>query len=190
MKSLLLFTDGSAHPTSRVGYGAYLAIPDLKKRHAVRLEPATAMKQSEMATVDNLRMQIASNASGSSLETCVQLKRFEDTSSSQLEIETLIWALRATQPQTVTLYTDSQNIIGLPGRRERMEKQEYLSKTGTLLKHAELYQEFYSLTDPLDYTLVKVKGHRRSQQKSPIDRLFTLVDRASRQALRAALANQ
>jgi ribonuclease HI len=190
MKSLLLFTDGSAHPTSRIGYGAYLAIPDLKKRHAVRLEPATAMKQSEMATVDNLRMQIASNASGSSLETSVQLKRFEDTSSSQLEIETLIWALRETRPQTVTLYTDSQNIIGLPDRRERLEKQEYRSKTGALLNHAELYQEFFSLTDSLDCTLVKVKGHRRSHQKSPVDRLFTLVDRASRQALRAALADQ
>lgn len=158
MKSLMLFTDGSAHPASRIGYGAYLAISDL-------------------------------NADFHTLETCVQLKRFEDTSSSQLEIETLIWALRATQPQTVTLYTDSQNIIGLPDRRERMEKQAYRSKSGALLNHAELYQEFFALTDTLETTLVKMKGHRRSHQKTPIDRLFTLVDRASRQALRAELAS-
>ncbi len=177
MKALMLFTDGSAHPTSRIGYGAYLAISDLN----------ADLPESE--AIDNLRMQIASNASGSTLEPCVQLKRFEDTSSSQLEIETLLWALRATQPQTVTLYTDSQNIIGLPDRRERMEKQEYRSKSGALLNHAELYQEFFALTDPLETTLVKVKGHRRSHQKTPIDRLFTLVDRASRQALRAELAN-
>lgn len=177
MKSLLLFTDGSAHPTSRVGYGAYLAIPDL----------ADDFPESE--AIDNLRMQIASNASGSPLETGVQLKRFEDTSSSQLEIETLIWALRDTQPQTVTLYTDSQNIIGLPDRRERMEKQAYRSKAGAPLNHAALYQEFFALTDPLDFTLVKVKGHNRPQQKTQIDRIFTLVDRASRQALRAEFAN-
>ncbi len=157
MKSLLLFTDGSAHPTSRIGYGAYLAISDL-------------------------------DADFHTLETCVQLKRFEETSSSQLEIETLLWALRETQPQTVTLYTDSQNIIGLPDRRERMEKQAYRSKTGARLNHAELYQEFFALTDQINYTLVKVKGHRRSHQKTPIDQLFTLVDRASRQALRAELA--
>jgi ribonuclease HI len=178
MKSLLLFTDGSADPASRIGYGAYLAVPGLN----------TDFPESE--AIDNLRMQIASNASGSSLETCVQLKRFEDTSSSQLEIETLIWALRSTQPQTVILYTDSQNIIGLPDRRVRMEKQDYRSKTGGLLNHAELYQEFFALTDLLDYTLVKVKGHRRSHQKSPADRMFTLVDRASRQALRAELAKR
>lgn len=159
MKPLLLFTDGSAHPTSRIGCGAYLAIYDLD----IDLH---------------------------SLEPNVQLKRFEDTSSSQLEVETLIWALRQTQPQTVTLYTDAQNVIGLPDRRERLEKQEYRSKNGSLLHHAELYQEFFALTDPLDFTLVKVKGHRRSHQKSPTDRVFTLVDRAARQALRSALADQ
>lgn len=157
MKSLLLFTDGSAHPTSRIGFGAYLAIPDL-------------------------------STDFQNLETDVQLKRFENTSSSQLEIETLIWALRDTQPQTVILYTDSQTIIGLPDRRERMEKQAYRSKAGTRLNHAALYQEFFALTDPLEITLIKVKGHNRSQQKAPIDHLFTLVDRASRQALRAELA--
>ena len=154
MKSLLIFTDGSAHPTTRIGYGAYLAISDLNAE-----TPA------------------------------VQLKRFEDTSSSQLEIESLIWALRETQPQTVTLYTDSQNIIGLPDRRERMEKSNYRSKAGALLNHAALYQEFFALTDPLDFTLIKVKGHNRAHQKTPIDQFFTLVDRASRQALRAELAH-
>lgn len=158
MNPLLLFTDGSAHPASRIGYGAYLAISDL-------------------------------NADPEAVENAVQVKRFENTSSSQLEIETLIWALRDTQPRSVTLYTDSQTIIGLPDRRERLEKQEYRSKTGSLLNHAALYQEFFALTDPVVFTLVKVKGHRRAHQKSPVDRLFTLVDRASRQALRAELAN-
>ena len=178
MKSLLLFTDGSAHPTSGIGFGAYLAIPDLNTDFP------------ESKAIDNLRMQIASNASDSSLENRVQLKRFENTSSSQLEIETLLWALRDTQPHAVTLYTDSQTIIGLPARREKLEQQDYRSKAGTRLNHAELYQEFFALTDPLDTTLVKVKGHRRSYQKSPIDHIFALVDRASRQALRAEVKHE
>lgn len=174
MKSLLLFTDGSAHPTSRIGYGAYLALPDLNTELALRFFCE------DKSTFGIPQVQ--------PLETSVQLKRFKDTSSSQLEIETLLWALRETQPQTVTIYTDSQTIIGLPDRRERMEKQAYRSKAGAPLKHALIYQEFFALTDPLDFTLVKVKGHNQSQQKSPIDQIFTLVDRASRQALRAELA--
>lgn len=157
MKSLMLFTDGSAHPTSGIGYGAYLAIPDL-------------------------------SAGLESLASCVQLRRFEATSSTRLEIETLIWALRATQPRTVSIYSDSQNIIGLMDRRERLEQQGYRSKAGALLNLAELYQDFFKLTDSLDCTFTKVKGHRLAQQKNPIDRLFTLVDRASRQALRSELA--
>lgn len=153
LNELLLFTDGSVQPRSRIGYGAYLALTDL----------------------------------ASASESLVQVKRFEDTSSSQLEIETLLWALQEMKPQSVTLYTDSQNIIGLPNRREKLERQNYCSKTGKPLKHAALYQQFFALTDAIEFTLVKVKGHQRAHEKGPIEKVFTLVDRGSRRALRTAL---
>ena len=146
---LMLFTDGSVHPPSRIGFGAYLAVIDATTDHEV------------------------------------QLKRFENTSSSQLEIETLIWALHDLQPKKITVYTDSQNIIGLPGRRSRFEERGYLTKQHKPVKHADLYREFFQLIDRIDCTFVKVKGHRVSHQKTDLDRLFTLVDRASRRALRS-----
>ena len=145
----MLFIDGSVHPPSRMGYGAYLAVADAGTDHEV------------------------------------QVKRFENTSSSQLEIETLIWALQALQPKEITIYTDSQNIIGLAGRRSRFEERGYLTRQNKPVKHADLYREFFRLIDPIDCTLVKVKGHQRSHQKTEIDHLFSLVDRASRQALRS-----
>jgi ribonuclease HI len=148
MTPLMLFTDGSAHPPSRMGYGAYLAVTN-------------ADTDSE-----------------------VQLKRFENTSSSQLEIETLIWALQELKPKVVTVYTDSQTIIGLPGRRHRFEERDYLTRQNKPVKHADLYREFFHLTDPIDCSFVKVKGHRVSHQKTDIDRLFTRVDRAARRKLR------
>jgi ribonuclease HI len=143
-----LFTDGSVHPPSGIGYGAYL---------------------------------VADAAAG---DPAVQLKRFEQTNSSQLEIETLIWALQALEPASVTIYTDSQTIVRLPGRRARFEERNYLTSKNKPMNHAELYQTFFQLTDPIDCTFVKVKGHRTSEQKTEVDRLFTLVDRAARQALR------
>ncbi len=145
----MLFTDGSAHPPSRIGYGAYLAVTD------------------------------------TNIESAVQTKRFENTSSSQLEVETLIWALQTLQPKTVTVYTDSQNIIGLPERRSRFEERNYRNQKNMPVKHADLYREFFCLTDQIDCTFVKVKGHRVSDQKTDIDHLFTRVDRASRRALRS-----
>ena len=112
----------------------------------------------------------------------VHVKRFENTSSSQLEIETLIWALHALQPEAVTVYTDSQNIIGLPARRGRFEERNYLTKRNEPVKHADLYRAFFHLTDQIDCTFVKVKGHRAVRHKTDIDRFFTRVDRAARQA--------
>lgn len=144
-----LFTDGSVHPPSGIGYGAYLAV----------IDPAADPE--------------------------VHLKRFEKTRSSQLEIETLIWALQELQPDAATIYTDSQTIIGLPGRRTRFEERDYLNAQNKPIHHAALYREFFNLTDAIDCTFVKVKGHRVSRQKTDIDQLFTLVDRASRRALRS-----
>ena len=159
MNSIRLFTDGSVHPPSRLGYGAQLVVID------------------PIADIEQLKAR-------------VQLKRFEDTSSTQLEIETLIWALQGIQSGKVTIYTDSQNIIGLPDRRGRLERNAYRSRAGIPLKHAERYQEFSELSDALDCTFVKVEGHRKTNNKTEIDDLFTLVDRASRQALRTELASR
>jgi ribonuclease HI len=116
----------------------------------------------------------------------VKVRRFEHTSSTKLELQTLLWALSDIQPLggKVTVYTDSQNIMGLLGRRDRLEQNDYRSKNNKRLNNYELYQDFYRMTDQLDCELVKVRGHQVSNQKDDIDRLFTLVDRASRDALR------
>ena len=156
MQELILLSDGSVHAQSKIGYGAYLAVPD-------------------------------SGLSLEELKLHVRVRRFTQTSSTKLELQTLLWALSDIQVPLckVTIYTDSQNIIGLPGRREQLERTAYRSSKNRLLNNHELYKEFYRLTDLLDYELVKVHGHLVSKQKQEIDQLFTLVDRASRQALRA-----
>jgi len=113
------------------------------------------------------------------------VRRFEHTSSTKLELQTLLWALNDIQVlgRKVIVYTDSQNILGLQGRRDRFEQNDYRSKKNKRLNNYELYQEFYRMTDQLDCELVKVRGHQVSNQKDDIDRFFTLVDRASRNAL-------
>jgi len=116
----------------------------------------------------------------------VRLKKFEETSSTQLELETLLWALEDIKIQTaLIIYTDCQNVLGLSQRRKGFEERNYHTKTGKPLKHAGLYQKFFLLTDKFSCEFVKVKGHKKSHLKDDIDRLFTLVDKASRDALRA-----
>ncbi len=155
MNELRLFTDGSVNTRSHVGYGAYLVVSDR-------------------------------NLSLDALAAQVKVKRFEQTSSVKLELQTLLWALGEVSAAGVhvTVYTDSQNILGLPGRRERIEKNHYRSQKNRLLNNAELYREFFKMTDRRVCKFVKVRGHLGADQKNDIDRLFALVDRASRKALR------
>ncbi|MBI4767711.1 MAG: ribonuclease H [Deltaproteobacteria bacterium] len=155
MAEWMLFIDGSVNTKTNIGYGAYLAVSE------------------GGFSLDSLRMR-------------VKVRRFEQTSSTKLELQTLLWAISDIQAlvNRVTVYTDSQNIMGLPGRRERFAKNDYRSKKNKRLNNYELYQEFYKMTDPLDFVFVKLQGHQVSNQKDDIERLFALVDRASRNALR------
>jgi len=155
MDELMLFVDGSVNPQSNIGYGAYLVVSE---------------------------RGLAPEA----LRTRVKVRRFEHTSSTKLELQTLLWALGDIQATglRVIVYTDSQNILGLQERRGRLEQNDYRSKNNKRLKHYKLYQAFYSMIDQLDCELVKVRGHQVADQKDDIDRLFTLVDKASRKALR------
>ena len=156
MDSLMLFTDGSVDTLSKIGYGACLVVRENED---------------------------LSNG----LNTKVNVKRFVETSSTKLELQTLLWALSEIQVlnKKITVYTDSQNIMGLPGRRDRFEKNDYRSKSHKLLNNHELYRRFFEVIDQMNCDFVKVQGHLKSNHKNEIDQLFTRVDRASRNALRS-----
>jgi ribonuclease HI len=152
---LNLFTDASVNPKLHMGYGAYLLISE----HEFFQE---------------------------ALKNQVKLKRFENTSSTKLELQTLLWALNDIQKvdNKLNIYTDCQNILSLNERRQRLEKNNYRSKKNARINNYKLYQEFYKITDQLDYKIIKVCGHKAKANKTEIDILFALVDRTSRNALR------
>ena len=154
-----IFIDGSVNNQLKIGYGAYLVVSEL-------------------------------GAAIESLKDTVRVRRFEQTSSTKLELQTLLWALSETialdsgSDMVLTVYTDSQSIIRLPGRRTRLEESNYFSSKNNQLNNYELYQEFYRLNSSLTCEFVKVIGHQPSSKKYEIDKLFSLVDQASRRALR------
>jgi len=160
-KQEFLFTDGSVNPKQNIGFGAYLHV----EQNYVYDE---------------------------SLKSSVKLKRFDATSSTKLELETLLWALDEINLADVelTIFTDCQNILGLQQRREKFEKNDYLTKKNKKIANHELYKKFYQVTDTLHYQFIKVKGHKPKNEKDNIDKFFTLVDIASRNALREYTKDQ
>jgi ribonuclease HI len=155
-----LLTDGSVNTQTKVGYGACLWLQEFT------------------APADLLRHTVT-------------VKRFEATDSTKLDLQTLIWSLHehlaSANKQTIeiTVYTDSQNIINLQGRRARLERDDYFSRNKKQLKNHQLYRVFYNLMDRLHFNLVKVQGHQPSNERDLIAQHFSLVDQAARQALRA-----
>ena len=157
----MLFTDGSVHVQSGIGFGAFLLVNDI-------------------------------NAPLSRLKDKVETVRFEETTSTKLELQMLLHAFDTVPKSTERLevYTDSQNIISLLKRRRRLEDNNFHSNGGRLLNNAALYREFFRLIDQLHCEFIKVKGHKKTNQKDAVERIFTLVDRASRNALRREIRRQ
>ena len=106
-----LFTDVSLDTGHKCGIGAYLFIP-----------------------VSFLREK---NHSISREDIAVRLKtrRFKNTSSTRLEVQTVLWALDEIEntvpkhsPIMLHIYTDSQCVAGLQGRRSRLSSCNFISQ--------------------------------------------------------------
>ncbi len=119
----------------------------------------------------------------------VESKFFNNSSSSKVELETLLYILKRLENKSIglTVYSDSNLILNLMRRRKRLEQMDFRSKSNRRLNYHLLYREFYTLMDHLDCKFIKVKGHSKATLKDEIDDFFSLVDRASRKALRSYL---
>ena len=155
MNEILLFTDGSVDVQNKTGYGAYLFCFE------------------DEVFNDNLPSK-------------VRVKRFENTSSTKLELETFLWALQELPENKlkIRVFSDSQNLIELSNRRSRLEKNNFCNKKNEPLKNADLYRHFFNRLDNYNCEFQKIKGHQPGRNKNQLERIFTLVDRASRNALR------
>lgn len=165
MTKILIFTDSSVNPQTKVGFGACLIL-----------------KESEFLKLSLNEIQIK-----------VTLKKFESTSSTKLELQTLLWALSETIKNYkeseiinhLTVYTDSQCTEGLLQRRKKLEQHHFVSVgQNKELNNSSLYKEFYDLCDQLKFEVIKVKGHSKTASKDPLHLIFALVDKASRRELR------
>lgn len=167
MSGFALFTDVSVNPQRKFGIGGYLLVP------VAFLES----KPRDMAQDD--------------LSSRINIKTFADTSSTKLELQTVLWALEDLQkelsdavPGTLRIYTDSQCVAGLAGRRDRLAGGDFVAKrSGRLLANASLYREFYAAHDRLGFHLIKVPGHSPSCTHDTVRQVFSYVDREVRKTL-------
>ena len=171
MNRYALFTDVSLNPMLKLGFGAYLVIPS----SFLEIPPERIIRP---AFVEQIR-----------------LRKFEVTSSTKLELQTLLWALEDFQKEfsgsmsgTLDVYSDSQCVTGLQRRRAQLEMKGFCSSgKHRLLKNACLYRKFYEFHDTLGFEVIKVAGHARSCSHDSIHRVFSFVDKEARKALKLCM---
>ena len=169
-----IFTDASLSPGAKCGVGVFLIVP-------------TSLL--ELPPEDINKSEIVRN---------MQVKMFDSTSSTKLEVQTLLWGIQYSRETSnisfrnkLSVYCDSQCIAGLPGRRSHLEKESFFSKgSKKLLNHADLYRKFYKLQDELGFNVIKVTGHSRSSSHNTVHRLFSFVDRRARKELKHLMAEK
>ncbi len=167
---IALFTDISLNSKEKTGFGSFLIAPE-------------SDIENDKETLDLARKN-------------VKLKKFKSSSSVKLEIETLLWAIEELLKNykqvdlsgNLSIYTDSQCIVDLPERRLKLESSGFKSLgKNKKLNNTELYRKFYQYKDKLQFKIFKIKGHSKLSAKDFLHKFFTLVDRASRKALRTYL---
>jgi ribonuclease HI len=130
----------------------------------------------------------------SKLKDTLALKRFEGTSSTKLEVQTVLWALEqyclvssiSSVSDKLHIYTDSQCVEGLLLRRTRLESSGFRSKGGNRpLKNAALYRKYYEFHDRLKFQVTKVAGHTPARSRDTAQHVFSFIDRNVRLALKS-----
>lgn len=167
MNSFALFTDVSVNPQRKLGIGGYLLVP-------------VSFLEIEPDEID--RDEVSAR---------LKTRRFTETSSTKLEVQTVLWALENSQKEltgsaygSLRIYTDSQCVVGLAGRRANLVSSDFMAKrSGQPLKNALLYRSFYEAADQLGFQLIKVPGHSRACSHDSVQRIFSYVDREVRKTL-------
>jgi ribonuclease HI len=167
MNSIALFTDVSVNPQRKLGVGGYLLVPVSFLEH----EPHDIEQ--------------------GALSARLHIRRFAETSSTRLEVQTVLWALEelregltGSAPGSLRIYTDSQCVARLVSRRAGLIDSDFIAKrSGRLLTNTLLYRAFYAAYDQLGFQLIQVPGHARADTHDTVQRIFSYVDREVRNAL-------
>ncbi|MDA8561531.1 hypothetical protein N9L02_00275 [Gammaproteobacteria bacterium] len=167
---LIIFTDAATSPTSKISVGVYLALNQDNLIQYSQLSPEVLFKE------------VADK---------IFYTKYESKKSTWSEIKTVIDALDAVHDNgchhfKIEIYTDCQSLCDLLNKRkEKLEKNNFLTKSGKVHPNIVLYKELFLAADKFEVKTYKVKGHSPSGSRITIqEKIFGILDKLSRKRLR------
>lgn len=112
----------------------------------------------------------------------------KNTTHQRMELTAIIKALQFLKERQLTLnqiyiLTDSQFVIGLQARMEKLKRSDYISAKGKLNANADLIKNFYQCLTSLNIKFFKVKAHSRDRDGHEINREVDMLCRKEMRAL-------
>lgn len=109
----------------------------------------------------------------------------EKTTHQRMELTAVITAFEYLAQanlfhQFIQVFTDSQYVVGIPGRSGKLKKMSFITKSGLPLRNADLLQLLMEHIEKLKPTFIKVKAHQRGVTQS----FNHEVDKLSRKLVR------
>ncbi|MEO8402488.1 MAG: RNase H family protein [Gammaproteobacteria bacterium] len=171
MNTLLIFTDAATSSSENISVGAFLLLEEKEFQKYIDFN------------LNDLFIQ---------LENKIVYKKYNSKKSTWSEIQTAIDALNHTHlpsASIVKMYTDCQSLCDLLGKRkEKLLKNNFITRAGKVLQNADLYKELYQTAEKFQLSTLKIKGHQKVSDSTRLEeKIFSILDKFSRRKLRELL---
>jgi len=115
----------------------------------------------------------------------------QNTTHNRMEIKACIESIKYiieknTVLGAIQIYTDSQYVVGLLERKNKLKATGFQTKAGNSIQNTDLVQELIILLEKYPIKLIKVKAH---QKKDETENLNIEVDKMVRRLLRQEIFN-
>ena len=90
----------------------------------------------------------------------------EQSSQHKMELQAVIQSLEYIiknygNEMPIKLYTDSEYVENLLSRKEKLLKNDFITKKGKNIKHTADIKQFYQLEEKLNITITRVNSHQK-----------------------------
>lgn len=90
----------------------------------------------------------------------------QDTTHNRMELSAVIKGIEYIKNNypaitTIKLFSDSQYVIGLRDREEKLTALDFSTKKGTGIQNADLVKELLALFSTVQIELIKIKAHQK-----------------------------
>lgn len=115
----------------------------------------------------------------------------KNTTHNRMELSAVIYAVHYVTENNIVysgieIYSDSQYVIGILDRKEKLKKNYFMTKSGNVMQNAELVQGLVTLIESFPLTFIKVKAHQKPTSEINYNREADLLVRS---LLREAVNN-